>query len=379
MTSTQTGNEGCLRGARSTAPVFVLGSPRSGTTLLYDMLLSAGGFAVYLAESNVFNLLGPRFGDLTRRENRQRLLDAWFDSKLYRASGLDPAVIRKKVLDGDSCRHPGDFLRIVMDEITQAQGMQRWAENSPVGLVLLPKIKEWIPDALILHIVRDGRDVASSLAKARYVRPFPLEDRQSVIGAAVYWEWMVERGRAHGRMLGKDYMELSFEQLLAAPQETLSAVGRFIDHELDYERIRQVAYGSVSKPNTSFKAHSSGSEFQPVGRWKKNYSEPELARLEALIGPALEGLGYALATPAARRKATSGMKTARLLRRGYFESKLWLKSQQWTHRLLPELTGADIDKVVLAEDQPPKLVPALDTRGSRQLIYSEPGSVATLS
>jgi hypothetical protein len=37
--------------------VFVLGSPISGTTLLYEMLLSAGGFAVYLAEANVFNLL----------------------------------------------------------------------------------------------------------------------------------------------------------------------------------------------------------------------------------------------------------------------------------------------------------------------------------
>ena len=49
-------------GARSKAPVFVLGCPRSGTTLLYHMLLSAGNFAVYRAESQVFNLLEPRFG-----------------------------------------------------------------------------------------------------------------------------------------------------------------------------------------------------------------------------------------------------------------------------------------------------------------------------
>jgi hypothetical protein len=65
---------------RSRAPVFVLGSPRSGTTLLYDMLLSAGGFAVYLAESNVFNLLVPRFGDLRVHANREKLLQAWEDS-----------------------------------------------------------------------------------------------------------------------------------------------------------------------------------------------------------------------------------------------------------------------------------------------------------
>src|SRR6266567_4938041 len=83
---------------RRTAPVFVLGSPRSGTTLLYDMLLSAGGFAVYLAESNVFNLLAPRFGDLSSPANRERLLDAWLGSKLYRASGLEAERVRQRVL-----------------------------------------------------------------------------------------------------------------------------------------------------------------------------------------------------------------------------------------------------------------------------------------
>src|SRR6516165_2903756 len=47
--------------ARSKAPVFVLGSVRSGTTLLYHMLLSSGGFAVYRTESHAINLLEPRF------------------------------------------------------------------------------------------------------------------------------------------------------------------------------------------------------------------------------------------------------------------------------------------------------------------------------
>src|SRR6266571_4348750 len=91
---------------RKHAPVFVLGSPRSGTTLLYDMLLSAGGFAVYLAESNVFNLLVPRFGDLGVRSNRQKLLEAWLGSKLYRASGLNSQQIKNKILD--ECRNPRD-------------------------------------------------------------------------------------------------------------------------------------------------------------------------------------------------------------------------------------------------------------------------------
>lgn len=96
----------------SKAPVFVVGCPRSGTTLLYHMLLSAGDFAVYRAESQVFNLLLPRFGDLRIRRNRQHLMDQWLQTAMFTLSGLDPVRTKAKVLD--ECRNYGDFLRIYM-------------------------------------------------------------------------------------------------------------------------------------------------------------------------------------------------------------------------------------------------------------------------
>src|ERR1700689_5570214 len=97
------------RGARSTAPVFVLGCGRSGTKFLYHTLLSAGGFAVYHAESNAFNLLGLRFGNLASRGNRRKLLDEYYTSKLFRRTGLDPKDIDERVMA--DCRNAGDFLR----------------------------------------------------------------------------------------------------------------------------------------------------------------------------------------------------------------------------------------------------------------------------
>src|SRR5438132_2815124 len=94
---------------RSKAPVFVLGCPRSGTTVLYHMLLSAGGFAIYRAESNVFNILVPRFGDLRHEKNRRRLLNHWFRSKLFQVSGLDAGDVEHRIMT--ECRSGGDFLR----------------------------------------------------------------------------------------------------------------------------------------------------------------------------------------------------------------------------------------------------------------------------
>src|SRR6266851_9235205 len=122
-------------GARSKAPVFVLGCGRSGTKLLYHTLLSAGGFAVYHAESNAFNLIGLRFGNLARRDNRRQLLNAYFTSKLFQRTGLDPKYIDARVME--DCRNAGDFLRTVMEAMARKQGVDRWAESTPLHLLYL--------------------------------------------------------------------------------------------------------------------------------------------------------------------------------------------------------------------------------------------------
>src|SRR5258708_34066674 len=80
-------------GRRSRSPVFVLGCPRSGTTVLYHMLLSAGGFANYRSESNVFNILFPRFVGIGLESDRKRLMEGWVRRMLFRASGLDASGI----------------------------------------------------------------------------------------------------------------------------------------------------------------------------------------------------------------------------------------------------------------------------------------------
>ena len=320
------------------------------------MLLSAGGFAVYLAESNVFNVLAPNFGDLGKRENRQRLLQVWLGSKLFRASGLVAREVEHQVLE--QCQNPGDFLRIVMDGIARKQGMQRWAENSPEGILRLPLIKQLIPEALVIHIIRDGRDVAMSLNRTRYLKPFPWQDRISLTGAGVYWEWIVERGQRYGRQLGPDYLEVHFEDLVSDPRRLLRKIGSFIDHELDYDRIVEVGYGSVSKPNTSFRSESA-EKFNPVGRWKNGFTVEQLLRFESIVGKTLTDLGYTLASKA--RGMSMEQRATRLLYRNYFDAKQRWKTFPLTRKFRP-LTARAIDAMVLAEDHPPELKAAVSSQ-----------------
>ena len=309
---------------RSNAPVFIIGCPRSGTTVLYHMLLSSGNFAVYRTESNVYSVLRPRFGDFSSRKNREVLMDAWLRSKLFKVSGLDADDIRRKIME--ECRSEGDFLKITMSEIAKKQGVRRWAESTPDHSLYIQRIKRQIPDALFIHIIRDGRDVALSYAKQGWSAPLPWDRGEDVAVAGLYWKWIVQQGRAKGLQLGGDYREIFFEDLVRKPVETLTGLGEFIQHDLDWEKIQRVGVGSVSRPNSSFEGDSQSAEFEPVSRWKKKMSADRLAWLETLIGDYLEELGYERGTPEKLRAQSLPAKRMRLTYPLLCEAKLWLKN-----------------------------------------------------
>src|SRR5579863_4719291 len=277
-------------GTRSTAPVFVLGSPRSGTTLLYHMLLSAGNFAVYRAESEALHLLEPRFGDLSVEKNKRRLMQEWVKTRLFTATGLEAASLQERVMA--ECRNGGDFLRIVMEETARRQGVARWAECTPDHLLYLPRIKQTIPEALVIHIIRDGRDVALSMEKQGWPKQLPWDRMNRRMAGGVYWNWMVQVGKRDGAKLGADYIEVRYEDLVSNPREVLAHLSVFVDQELDYDAIQRAGIGSVSRPNSSFREEGGSGVFSPVGRWKKFYSEEESAMFEALVDQTLQELRY---------------------------------------------------------------------------------------
>ncbi len=328
----------------SKAPVFVLGCPRSGTTVLYHMLLSAGGFAVYRAESNVFNILVPRFGDLRHEKNRRHLLNVWFCSKLFHVSGLDASEVEHRLMA--ECRSGGDFLRITMEETARKQGVDRWADCTPDHLLNIPEIHEQLPGAYVIHIIRDGRDVALSYVQQRWAHPLPWDRHEHLAVAGMYWEWVVRKGREYGRTLGPNYCEVRFEDLVANPREVLGRLGEIIGHDLDYDKIQQAGIGSVSEPNSSFLGESGQQSFQPAGRWKRKMSSEEVARFEAVVGDFLQELGYEVCGEGNKKNLR-----AFRLRSTYmpmFSIKQWLRSKTPLGRFV------DIRRMEIADSRNPK-------------------------
>jgi hypothetical protein len=319
---------------RSRRPVFVVGCHRSGTNLLYDTLLSSGGFAVYRGYLPIYKMLIPRFGQLNKIENRKRIIEVWLRSKGFRRSGLDARQLTGKLLE--NCKTGGDFIRITMDEIARNQNAVRWAVYDPDNVLHMARIRADIPEALFIHIIRDGRDIALSLKKMGGFQPLPWDrgESRSLLATASYWEWMVRRGRSYGSRIPGEYMEIHYEELVGEPRATMKKLGQFLDHDLDYERIQSTGLGRLSESNSSFRGEvAQATQMNPVYRWKNKLLREEIAALEALAGTCLEELGYKLITPQKERRPALRERWMRAVYPSFLSAKLWLKIQTPAGRL----------------------------------------------
>jgi hypothetical protein len=323
-----------------------MGCHRSGTNLLYDMLLSSGGFAVYRGYLPIYKTLVPRFGSMENAEHRKQILETWLRSKGFRRTGLDVEPLSARILN--DCRNPGDFIRTVMDAIAQNQRVPRWAVYDPDNVLHMERVKRDIPNAIFVHIIRDGRDIALSLKKMGGFSPLPWDraTTPSLVATALYWEWMVRKGREHGAKYPSDYIEIHYEDLITRPQETLATLGGFIDHDLNYEQIRNAGLGRLSETNSSFKEESKKKEINPLGRWKERLSPKDVAAIEAAVGKCLKETGYALSLPTSDRPGRIRGTWMQTVYPNFLSAKLWLKMNTPVGRM-SDLTALEL------EDGPP--------------------------
>ena len=302
-----------------------MGCHRSGTNLLYDMLLSSGGFAIYRGFLPIYKILIPRFGSMESGANRAKILDIWLRSKGFRRTGLDAEQLSERIMNG--CRNGGDFIRAVMDSVAESQQMPRWAVYDPDNVLHVERVKRDIPNALFVHIIRDGRDIALSLKKMGGFTPLPWDRGQtdSLVATALYWEWMIYQGRKHGSQFPADYIEVRYEDLITSPQKTLSRLGGFLDHDLDYDRIQRAGLGRLSETNSSFREEGTKEKLNPLGRWKERLAHEDVAAIESSVGHCLAENGYELSLPATERALTAKHFWMRGVYPAFLGGKLWMK------------------------------------------------------
>lgn len=288
----------------STAPVFVVGGPRSGTTLLSAMLAAHPAFDC-----------GPETHFLSRwarmaPSERERILDpadwperatAYVCSLSLGKQPIHPmfGLEREEVRAWMAVRPPS--LAAMLESLTAQRavrnGAPRWVEKTPRHLEVPELIVDTWPHARIVRIVRDPRDAAVSLTKVPFGTPSLLTNlsvlaRMNEAAAEFY------RG-------SRVALTVRYEDLVATPERELGRICEFID--VDYEpgmiEDRSGATG-VAAAHEWWKGDATGAlDRSRSGRWVDEMP-PAVQRYAALnLGPMLEEHGYGGAIPAKKQLA----------------------------------------------------------------------------
>lgn len=278
---------------KAKSPVFVVGSARSGTSLVYSILLATNKFALYPAETLLLRTCADKYGKLSHSANYKRFINDWLSSKQFIRSGLD-----RNQFIADASRHNSsylDFLDFFMTSVAEKQGKACWAENTPNHVLEITNIAEYFPQARFIHVIRDGRAVAASLNKLGWVSCKHPDLR--LMSAGLHWQTQVITGRRQGRKIGHRYMELQYEELVCQPENALRKLSEFIGVCIDMQKLQLNPHGSLGKSNSVYGKESNDGNLlskESLAKWKTILSIDEQAMLNSLVGDTLHCLGYSV-------------------------------------------------------------------------------------
>ena len=296
-------------------PVFLVGAPRSGTTLIFEVLASH-----------------PDLGWLTTWHNRIPSLT--FLSAAARLCSLGPAF-RKRVRRSDQWKTPLDYVRQgpseaygiwgqylgntfesdyllenrasdkqkngLIDEFAKVlayQGKPRLAVKT-TGPSRMRFLQDIFPEARFVHIIRDGRAVVNSLMKVdfwvdthrlespawshgmpdSYIEEWKRLEESPLALAALQWRNIVETARRECLSLPDiPYLEIRYEDFMANPGATIVRILDFAELEAS-PAIESFIAARVNFKNMNL-------------QYLEDFDENELAMLENLLGDLLADLGY---------------------------------------------------------------------------------------
>lgn len=272
----------------SKSPVFIVGCSRSGTTLLQSLLDAHPNIAIP-PEGQIYFRFGetfPYYGKLSDERNRRRFIRDLLQDAYLQKWNLNCSVEEVEQVASSFTR--AGIIEAVYCLYMCEKGAKRWGDKTPEHIRYLPMIRDDFPDAYLIHLVRDGRDVAEAFRRFIYGPVTALGLGRVWRREVVHWQEYQEQEGTY-RML-----EVRYEDLVSEPKELLGEILAFIGEPL-IDTTSSYADSEVSQLIGSESWHSSLRQditTEKVGIYRKELSERDIEIFEYVAGGALETYGY---------------------------------------------------------------------------------------
>jgi hypothetical protein len=277
---------GANRGILAKDFLFIVGSPRSGTTWL-QLMIGAHPLVCATTELRLYDKYTAPW------------LKAWKEETDLTEKGKHYIGLPVLWTEAEFHAFLKSFLEQVYAKVFAAKPQATHIlDKHPRYAPFVEDIHFFIPQARFIHLIRDGRDVAVSLSAAsREIGWFarePLQDYASV------WKRQVLAARK-ARTYSSRYLELRYEELSASPVSVLKSVFEFCGlsagdelvagivekHKLEnLKRSRITPAENVKVPEGHYRQGK-------VGGWRQEFTPAQRYLFDQVAGDLLRELGYA--------------------------------------------------------------------------------------
>jgi len=270
--------------------LFIVGCPRSGTTLLQRVVNAHPQIAILPEAHWIYQLLTEATVVTENGAIAPALIPALLAHPKFGLLGISHEQIRRLIGEDRHVRYPS-FVSRIFDLYGEMQGKQLVGNKTPGLVRRLDVVHALWPEARIVHLIRDGRDVYLSMKN----RPLHLDpvalggwSEDLVSTAALWWEFNVQQGRDARRFFGSElYCEVRFESLVTSPGEVCTTLCMFLG--LPYSQKMAKFYEKRKRKRASDPSR------RGLRDWRSQMQSKDIEMFEAVAGNTLEDLGYSRA------------------------------------------------------------------------------------
>lgn len=278
---------------------FIVGMPKSGTTWVQHILNNHSDI-VCRGESHFFDILFPQIQRCFQHYNKEILQQGGIVAHLEEYGG-----------HVESLNYKIDDMHLVLLYSIFTM-LQKWVNANEDNLILGEKTPDTIrhlnlltsllPQAKIIHVIRDGRDCATSGwffntsgMKENHVPARSFDDH--VCRFLKQWKSNVTVAQTIGNKLGDRYYEVKYEDLLEQPNREVTRLSRFLGVNEDKQTIENCVYNARFEKMGD--GHQQGEDHKTAfvrkgigGDWKNHFSSELNKRAWSMAGDLLELLEY---------------------------------------------------------------------------------------
>jgi len=262
------------------SPIFIIGSPRSGTSILAWALAQHSALTT-AEESNMFLELF-----------RDDIISAAYDRASGRPDSRD--WLRKNTVSQDEfVASIGLGLNALVSSRSKGK---RWIDQTPANTMIVRQLAQAFPEARFIHIFRDGRAVVNSMIN--FAAAFTPEEQEQFIQAGAMpkfatdfgsacWAWAEYAGAAHDFVLRHPERAVTVhnESLRQNPAGGFDELLSFLDLELE---PAVPIFFTERKLNSSFPdSPIPGGGSEPWSAW----TDEQRATFDQIAGPTMEAVG----------------------------------------------------------------------------------------